>query len=152
MTSIASDLCPDKQKDEPNNANQQQQQEEQTKGSVIADEQQAEQKDEQDQNKGQEQQKDNNNDNQDGNQDGNKDDKKDNNQNRADAKEPKKRCDKCGKKLGLIGGFPCRCGGTFCGFHRYSDRHECSFDYREMGASQIRRDNPVIVASKLRKL
>ncbi|KAH8274200.1 hypothetical protein KR018_002470, partial [Drosophila ironensis] len=64
----------------------------------------------------------------------------------------KKRCDKCGKKLGLTGGFPCRCGGTYCAFHRYSDRHECNFDYREMGASEIRRDNPVVVASKLRKL
>ncbi|KAH8330035.1 hypothetical protein KR074_010229 [Drosophila pseudoananassae] len=64
----------------------------------------------------------------------------------------KKRCDKCGKKLGLTGGFPCRCGGTFCNFHRYSDRHECNFDYRKMGASEIRRDNPVIVASKLPKL
>ncbi|XP_017094546.2 uncharacterized protein [Drosophila bipectinata] len=64
----------------------------------------------------------------------------------------KKRCDKCGKKLGLTGGFPCRCGGTFCTFHRYSDRHECNFDYRKMGASEIRRDNPVIVADKLRKL
>ncbi|EDW51229.1 zinc finger A20 and AN1 domain-containing stress-associated protein 6 [Drosophila sechellia] len=64
----------------------------------------------------------------------------------------KKRCDKCGKKLGLTGGFPCRCGGTYCAVHRYSDRHECSFDYRQMGANQIRRDNPVVVASKLRKL
>ncbi|EDV46278.1 zinc finger A20 and AN1 domain-containing stress-associated protein 6 [Drosophila erecta] len=64
----------------------------------------------------------------------------------------KKRCDKCGKKLGLTGGFPCRCGGTYCAVHRYSDRHECNFDYREMGASEIRRDNPVVVASKLRKL
>uniref|UniRef100_A0A6P4F7I6 Zinc finger A20 and AN1 domain-containing stress-associated protein 9 n=1 Tax=Drosophila rhopaloa TaxID=1041015 RepID=A0A6P4F7I6_DRORH len=65
---------------------------------------------------------------------------------------PKKRCDKCGKKLGLTGGFPCRCGGTYCAVHRYSDRHECNFDYREMGANEIRRDNPVVVASKLRKL
>ncbi|KAH8356633.1 hypothetical protein KR084_008816 [Drosophila pseudotakahashii] len=64
----------------------------------------------------------------------------------------KKRCDKCGKKLGLTGGFPCRCGGTYCSVHRYSDRHECSFDYREMGATEIRRDNPLVVASKLRKL
>ncbi|XP_039498996.1 zinc finger A20 and AN1 domain-containing stress-associated protein 6 [Drosophila santomea] len=64
----------------------------------------------------------------------------------------KKRCDKCGKKLGLTGGFPCRCGGTYCAVHRYSDRHECNFDYREMGANEIRRDNPVVVASKLRKL
>nr|NP_572541.1 uncharacterized protein Dmel_CG15368 [Drosophila melanogaster]AAF46464.1 uncharacterized protein Dmel_CG15368 [Drosophila melanogaster] len=64
----------------------------------------------------------------------------------------KKRCDKCGKKLGITGGFPCRCGGTYCAVHRYSDRHECNFDYRQMGAIQIRRDNPVVVASKLRKL
>ncbi|XP_016936677.3 AN1-type zinc finger protein 6 [Drosophila suzukii] len=79
-----------------------------------------------------------------------------NNQNDQDKNQeqdaPKKRCDKCGKKLGLTGGFPCRCGGTYCAVHRYSDRHECSFDYREMGATEIRRNNPVVVASKLRKL
>ncbi|KAH8287051.1 hypothetical protein KR054_001327, partial [Drosophila jambulina] len=62
------------------------------------------------------------------------------------------RCTKCNKKLGLTGGFPCRCGGVFCATHRYSDRHECSFDYRELGASEIRRDNPLIVPSKLKKL
>lgn len=64
----------------------------------------------------------------------------------------KKGCDKCGKKFGLTGGFPCRCGGTYCAFHRYSDRHDCTFDYREMGAAEIRRDNPVVVPEKLRKL
>ncbi|KAH8238426.1 hypothetical protein KR032_006808, partial [Drosophila birchii] len=62
------------------------------------------------------------------------------------------RCAKCNKKLGLTGGFPCRCGGVYCAVHRYSDRHECSFDYRELGASEIRRDNPQIVPSKLKKL
>ncbi|XP_068159026.1 AN1-type zinc finger protein 6 [Drosophila tropicalis] len=151
MTSIAHDLCPDKEKDEPNNEQQQQQQkEEHAKGSVVADER--EQGEQAEQTEQQEHIKEQQDDNKDDDQDANKDDNKDNNQNRAVVKEPKKRCDKCGKKLGLIGGFPCRCGGTFCGFHRYSDRHECNFDYREMGASEIRRDNPVIVASKLRKL
>ncbi|XP_017851425.1 zinc finger A20 and AN1 domain-containing stress-associated protein 6 [Drosophila busckii] len=67
-------------------------------------------------------------------------------------KQKKPKCDKCGKKFGLTGGFSCRCGGTFCAYHRYSDRHDCNFDYREMGATQIRRDNPVIVPDKLRKL
>ncbi|XP_023176446.1 AN1-type zinc finger protein 6 [Drosophila hydei] len=67
--------------------------------------------------------------------------------------QPKQKgCDKCGKKFGLTGGFSCRCGGTFCAFHRYSDRHDCSFDYREMGATEIRRDNPLVVPEKLRKL
>ncbi|BFG00468.1 AN1-type zinc finger protein 6 [Drosophila madeirensis] len=63
--------------------------------------------------------------------------------------EKKNRCHKCGKKLGLTGAFPCRCGGIYCAVHRYSDRHDCSFDYREMGAREIRRDNPVTVAKKL---
>ncbi|KAH8387377.1 hypothetical protein KR093_006697 [Drosophila rubida] len=63
-----------------------------------------------------------------------------------------KGCDKCGKKFGLTGGFPCRCGGTYCAFHRYSDRHDCSFDYRELGANEIRRDNPLVVPEKLRKI
>lgn len=63
----------------------------------------------------------------------------------------RKGCDKCGKKFGITGGYSCRCGGTFCAFHRYSDRHDCNFDYREMGADQIRRENPLVVPEKLRK-
>ncbi|XP_037727301.1 AN1-type zinc finger protein 6 [Drosophila subpulchrella] len=98
---------------------------------------------------GQDQVQNNNNKNQNQQQQQQSQNDQDNNQ-EQDA--PKKRCDKCGKKLGLTGGFPCRCGGTYCAVHRYSDRHECSFDYREMGATEIRRDNPVVVASKLRKL
>ncbi|XP_030382636.1 AN1-type zinc finger protein 5 [Scaptodrosophila lebanonensis] len=64
----------------------------------------------------------------------------------------KNRCATCNKKLGIIGGYPCRCGLSFCGFHRYSDRHNCTFDYREMGADEIRRANPVVIANKLNKL
>ena len=30
----------------------------------------------------------------------------------------KKRCLICNKKLGLVGGFTCKCGGLFCGLHR----------------------------------
>merc|ERR1712079_540560 len=44
------------------------------------------------------------------------------------AKKPKKnRCSACKKKVGLTG-FDCRCGGLFCSIHRYSDKHDCSFD------------------------
>lgn len=73
-------------------------------------------------------------------------------QQQQEGAEPPKRCSKCNKKLGLTGGFPCRCGGVFCNVHRYSDRHECNFDYRELGANEIRRDNPLTVPSKLKKL
>ena len=27
-------------------------------------------------------------------------------------------------------GFECRCGLYFCGIHRYSDKHDCPFDYK----------------------
>lgn len=51
-----------------------------------------------------------------------------------------------------ISGFECRCGGLYCSLHRYSDMHECSFDYRELGAQEIRRNNPVVVGEKIQKI
>lgn len=66
-------------------------------------------------------------------------------------KKMKKRCGVCRKKLGLTA-FECRCGGLFCGVHRYTDRHICTFDYREMGAQEICRNNPVVVGEKINKI
>lgn len=51
-----------------------------------------------------------------------------------------------------VSGFECRCGGLFCSVHRYSDKHDCKFDYREMGAQEIRRNNPVVVGEKVQKI
>lgn len=68
-----------------------------------------------------------------------------------DAKKKKNRCGTCRKKVGLTG-FECRCGGLFCAIHRYSDKHDCSFDYREHGAAEIRRNNPVVVGEKIQKI
>merc|ERR1711973_513638 len=48
-----------------------------------------------------------------------------------DGKKKKNRCATCRKK-----------GGLYCSVHRYSDKHECSFNYRELGAEEIRRNNP----------
>merc|ERR1711881_493363 len=70
-------------------------------------------------------------------------------------KEPKKvkknRCASCKKKVGLTG-FACRCGGMYCGIHRYSDKHSCTFDYGALGKSEIAAANPVIVAEKVAKI
>jgi len=61
-------------------------------------------------------------------------------------------------KVGLIDcsftilGFQCRCGGLYCAVHRYSDKHNCTFDYREHGAQEIRRNNPVVVGEKIQKI
>ncbi|KAG8257589.1 AN1-type zinc finger protein 6 [Homalodisca vitripennis] len=48
--------------------------------------------------------------------------------------------------------FECRCGGLYCAAHRYSERHDCTFDYRTLGAEEIRKNNPVVVAEKIRKI
>merc|ERR1719480_494126 len=55
------------------------------------------------------------------------------------------------KKDGLTG-FTCRCGGLFCSIHRYSDKHECKFDYKAMGAEEIAKSNPLIMAQKVAKI
>ncbi|KAF8696238.1 hypothetical protein HU200_037139 [Digitaria exilis] len=57
------------------------------------------------------------------------------------------RCSACGRKVGLMG-FECRCGGVFCGAHRYSDRHDCGYNYRGAGRDAIARANPVVRADK----
>lgn len=66
-------------------------------------------------------------------------------------KKKKNRCLMCRKKVGLTG-FECRCGGLFCSVHRYSDKHDCTFDYKELGAQEIRKNNPVVVGEKIQKI
>lgn len=70
---------------------------------------------------------------------------------KKDGKKKKNRCFVCKKKLGLTG-FSCRCDGLFCAVHRYTDKHECGFDYKAMGEKEISEANPVIVAAKLNKI
>lgn len=61
------------------------------------------------------------------------------------------RCVTCRRKVGLTG-FRCRCGGMYCSVHRYSEKHECSFDYRSAGRDAIARENPVVKARKIEKI
>ncbi|CAM8952449.1 unnamed protein product [Rhodiola kirilowii] len=58
------------------------------------------------------------------------------------------RCSGCKKKVGLTG-FRCRCGDLFCSKHRYSDRHECSYDYKAAGKEAIARENPLVRAARI---
>lgn len=58
------------------------------------------------------------------------------------------RCSGCRKRVGLTG-FRCRCGDLFCAEHRYSDRHDCTYDYKTAGREAIARDNPVVKAAKI---
>lgn len=61
------------------------------------------------------------------------------------------RCVTCRKRVGLTG-FKCRCGSTFCGSHRYPERHGCGFDFKTVGREEIARANPLIRAEKLRRI
>ncbi|EXB88731.1 Zinc finger A20 and AN1 domain-containing stress-associated protein 4 [Morus notabilis] len=61
------------------------------------------------------------------------------------------RCLVCRKRVGLTG-FKCRCGTTFCGAHRYPEKHGCTFDFKTMGREEICRANPVVKAEKLDKI
>ncbi|KAG6509007.1 zinc finger A20 and AN1 domain-containing stress-associated protein 6-like [Zingiber officinale] len=64
---------------------------------------------------------------------------------------PKNRCGCCNKKVGLMG-FRCRCGEVFCSVHRYSDKHDCTFDYKASGQEAISKANPVVKMDKLDKI
>lgn len=66
---------------------------------------------------------------------------------------PKKRnrCFSCRKRVGLTG-MECRCGEIFCGLHRYSDKHNCPFDYKTDGRKRLAEENPIIVGEKVRKI
>ena len=56
------------------------------------------------------------------------------------------------KFLSFYTGFECRCGGLFCGLHRYSDKHNCTYDYKADGREQIAKANPVVVGEKVKKI
>ncbi|MCO5563400.1 hypothetical protein L7F22_017041 [Adiantum nelumboides] len=61
------------------------------------------------------------------------------------------RCLACRKRVGLTG-FKCRCGDVFCSSHRYSDQHQCPFEYKAMARQAIAAHNPVVNADKVTKL
>ncbi|XP_027337767.1 zinc finger A20 and AN1 domain-containing stress-associated protein 7-like [Abrus precatorius] len=60
------------------------------------------------------------------------------------------RCASCFKKVGLTG-FVCKCGVTFCGTHRYPEKHQCSYDFKTAGRDAISKANPVIKADKVQR-
>ncbi|KAH6767911.1 A20/AN1-like zinc finger family protein [Perilla frutescens var. hirtella] len=67
------------------------------------------------------------------------------------AKREVNRCSGCRRRVGLTG-LRCRCGELFCSDHRYSDRHDCSYDYKTAGREAIARENPVVKAAKIVKI
>ncbi|KAL3498727.1 hypothetical protein ACH5RR_041459 [Cinchona calisaya] len=60
------------------------------------------------------------------------------------------RCLCCNKKVGVMG-FACRCGSTFCGVHRYPEKHDCTFDFKGQGRDAIAKANPVVKGDKIQR-
>lgn len=58
------------------------------------------------------------------------------------------RCWTCNRKIGLLG-FQCKCEYYFCAEHRYSDRHECAFDFKAQSKQLLAKANPTIAPAKL---
>lgn len=61
-------------------------------------------------------------------------------------------CSQCNKKLGPAQRYLCKCEQFFCSLHRYSDRHECSYDYKTAARPLLIESNPVVVKEKLVRL
>jgi len=61
------------------------------------------------------------------------------------------RCHSCRTKLPLTA-IKCRCGHKFCPKHRYSDQHDCTFDYKDLGKRELIEKNPKVVAAKIQTL
>ncbi|KAL6290060.1 hypothetical protein ACE6H2_007570 [Prunus campanulata] len=60
----------------------------------------------------------------------------------------KNRCESCNRKVGVLG-FECRCGGVFCGKHRYPETHSCNLDLKKAGREVLAKQNPLCKGDKL---
>ncbi|KAL3070911.1 hypothetical protein niasHS_017036 [Heterodera schachtii] len=74
-------------------------------------------------------------------------------QQQEDTQQKKKpnRCGMCNKRVGLTG-FECRCGGLFCGEHRYDSAHNCTFDYKTAGREELRAKHPQVITDKIERI
>ncbi|TPX77965.1 hypothetical protein CcCBS67573_g00744 [Chytriomyces confervae] len=61
-------------------------------------------------------------------------------------------CFKCSKKLGPVAVFKCKCSHFYCSTHRYSDKHACTFNYRDTGKIALAKENPKVTGSKVSKI
>jgi hypothetical protein len=61
------------------------------------------------------------------------------------------RCFSCNKRVGLTG-FKCRCEFVFCSTHRYSDKHDCEYDYKAVARDMITKANPTVIADKVQRV
>jgi AN1-type zinc finger and ubiquitin domain-containing protein 1 len=62
------------------------------------------------------------------------------------------RCAECRKRLNITNVYTCRCDKLFCAAHRYSELHNCTYDYKTDGRKILEQTNPLVTAPKLPKI
>ncbi|XP_046673178.1 uncharacterized protein LOC124362585 [Homalodisca vitripennis] len=67
-------------------------------------------------------------------------------------KKSRLRCAECKKRLSLTNTFECRCGFAFCSYHRYSETHHCTYDFKKESRKMLEQAIPSVVAPKLPKI
>ena len=60
-------------------------------------------------------------------------------------------CAKCDKKLKLTD-MKCKCDNYYCTLHRYSDCHDCTFDYKKFNKNLLEKQNPSVKFQKIDKI
>lgn len=58
-------------------------------------------------------------------------------------------CKKCLIKLRITNTFSCKCRGSFCSKHRYTDEHGCIYDYKSENRKRLEKENPKILSSRI---
>jgi hypothetical protein len=52
------------------------------------------------------------------------------------------RCSHCNKKLGLFE-YKCKCEKLYCITHLHAEEHNCTYDYKTEGQSQLKKLNDI---------
>lgn len=59
----------------------------------------------------------------------------------------------CNKRLTLTEStMKCKCGNIFCTTHRFSEKHNCTFDYRGEAKQKIEQSLNKVIADKIIKI
>ena len=58
------------------------------------------------------------------------------------------KCFLCKRKTGVMA-YKCKCGYTFCKWHRLPEEHECEFDYAAEQKKKLEEQNPVVSKRQL---
>jgi AN1-type zinc finger protein 5/6 len=61
------------------------------------------------------------------------------------------RCWECKKKVGLLG-IKCRCNYIYCSKHRYSDQHNCQFDFKAREKDLLKQRLVQVAGEKITKI